>query len=57
MEWVETAWGRVQAPVVWININYRYVKDELRYLFTNADRGLVHQARSDPVSPNRFPAA
>jgi acyl-CoA synthetase (AMP-forming)/AMP-acid ligase II len=34
---------------VWININYRYVKDELRYLFTNADLvALVHQAEFGP---------
>ncbi len=44
-EWVETAWAVFKLRAVWININYRYVKDELRYLFTNADLvALVHQA-------------
>ena len=34
---------------VWININYRYVHDELRYLFTNADLvALVHQRQFSP---------
>jgi acyl-CoA synthetase (AMP-forming)/AMP-acid ligase II len=34
---------------VWININYRYVKEELRYLFTNANlKALVHQAEFSP---------
>ncbi len=45
VEWVETAWAVFKLRAVWININYRYVKDELRYLLTNADLvGLVHQA-------------
>ncbi len=26
-----------ELRAVWININYRYVEDELRYLFDNAD--------------------
>ena len=34
---------------VWININYRYVHDELRYLFSNADLvALVHQRQFSP---------
>ena len=35
-----------------ININYRYVEDELRYLFTDADaRALIHEpALADAVS-------
>jgi acyl-CoA synthetase (AMP-forming)/AMP-acid ligase II len=34
---------------VWININYRYVEDELRYLFSNADLvALVHQRQFSP---------
>ena len=32
VEWVETAWAVFKLRAVWININYRYVKDELRYL-------------------------
>ncbi|MHB8592883.1 MAG: acyl-CoA synthetase [Acidimicrobiales bacterium] len=43
-EWVETAWAVFKLRAVWININYRYVHDELRYLFANADLvALVHQ--------------
>jgi 3-oxocholest-4-en-26-oate---CoA ligase len=48
-EWVETAWAVFKLRAVWININYRYVKDELRYLFANADLvALVHQAEFGP---------
>jgi 3-oxocholest-4-en-26-oate---CoA ligase len=39
-EWVETLWAVFKLRAVWININYRYVEDELAYLFGNAD--LVH---------------
>jgi 3-oxocholest-4-en-26-oate---CoA ligase len=49
VEWVETAWAVFKLRAVWININYRYVKDELRYLFANADLvALVHQAEFGP---------
>jgi acyl-CoA synthetase (AMP-forming)/AMP-acid ligase II len=49
VEWVETAWAVFKLRAVWININYRYVKDELRYLFTNADLvALVYQAQFAP---------
>ena len=49
VEWVETAWAVFKLRAVWININYRYVKEELRYLFTNADLvALVHQAEFSP---------
>jgi 3-oxocholest-4-en-26-oate---CoA ligase len=45
VEWVEAAWAVFKLRAVWININYRYVKDELRYLLSNADLvALVHQA-------------
>jgi 3-oxocholest-4-en-26-oate---CoA ligase len=48
-EWVETAWAVFKLRAVWININYRYVRDELAYLFTNADLvALVHQRRFSP---------
>ncbi|HEY4398187.1 MAG TPA: AMP-binding protein, partial [Acidimicrobiia bacterium] len=36
-EWVETFFGAFKARHVPININYRYVADELRYVFENAD--------------------
>lgn len=39
-EWVETLWAVFKLRAVWININYRYVEDELAYLFGEA--GLVH---------------
>jgi len=49
VEWVETAWAVFKLRAVWININYRYVKDELRYLFANADLvALVYQAEYAP---------
>jgi acyl-CoA synthetase (AMP-forming)/AMP-acid ligase II len=50
VEWVETAWAVFKLRAVWININYRYVKDELRYLLTNADlKVLVHQREFSPL--------
>ncbi|HVV35775.1 MAG TPA: acyl-CoA synthetase [Acidimicrobiales bacterium] len=44
VEWVEIMWAVFKIRAVWININFRYVEDELRYLFTNADLvALIHQ--------------
>jgi 3-oxocholest-4-en-26-oate---CoA ligase len=37
VEWVETLWAVFKLRAVWVNINYRYVEDELAYLFDNAD--------------------
>src|SRR5260370_32609123 len=37
VEWVETLWAVFKLRAVWVNINYRYVEDELRYLVGNAD--------------------
>jgi acyl-CoA synthetase (AMP-forming)/AMP-acid ligase II len=49
VEWVEAAWAVFKLRAVWININFRYVKEELRYLFANADLvALVHQAEFGP---------
>ncbi len=49
VEWVETAWAVFKLRAVWININYRYVEDELRYLFDNADlKALVYQRQYAP---------
>ena len=49
VEWVETAWAVFKLRAVWININFRYVEDELRYLFDNADlKALVHQRAFSP---------
>ena len=52
VEWVEALWAVFKLRAVWININYRYVADELRYLFGNADLvGLIHAAEfSDRVA-------
>src|ERR1039457_5465009 len=50
VEWVETAWAVFKLRAVWININYRYVKEELRHLLTNADlKALVHQREFSPL--------
>src|SRR5437762_7467977 len=49
VEWVETLWAVFKLRAVWININYRYVEDELRYLFDNADlKSLVYQRQFAP---------
>ncbi len=37
VEWVETVWAVFKLRAVWININFRYVEEELAYLFGNAD--------------------
>lgn len=37
VEWVETLWAILKLRAVFVNINYRYVEDELAYLFGNAD--------------------
>jgi 3-oxocholest-4-en-26-oate---CoA ligase len=43
--WIETLWAVFKLRAVWININYRYVEDELAYLFGNAHlKALVHDA-------------
>jgi acyl-CoA synthetase (AMP-forming)/AMP-acid ligase II len=43
VEWVETVWAVFKLRAVWVNINYRYVEDELAYLFDNADlKALVY---------------
>jgi acyl-CoA synthetase (AMP-forming)/AMP-acid ligase II len=48
-EWAEAMIGCFKARVVPINVNYRYVVEELRYLFDNADVvGLVFEAEFGP---------
>ncbi|MGV3758151.1 MAG: acyl-CoA synthetase [Actinomycetota bacterium] len=37
VEWIEAALAAYKVRAVPINVNYRYVEDELRYLFDNAD--------------------
>ena len=42
--------GFFKLRAVWININYRYVKDELRYLMGNANlKALVYQREFAPL--------
>ena len=56
VEWVETLWAVFKLRAVWINVNYRYVKDELRYLLTNADlKALVHQREFSPLVGSLLP--
>ncbi|MGI8662867.1 MAG: acyl-CoA synthetase [Acidimicrobiales bacterium] len=43
VEWVEALWAVFKLRAVWININYRYVEEELAYLFANAHlKALLH---------------
>jgi len=49
VEWIETLWAVFKLRAVWVNINYRYVEEELRYLFDNADLvALVFQREFAP---------
>ncbi len=49
VEWVETLWAVFKLRAVWVNINYRYVEEELAYLFDNADlKALVYQREFAP---------
>lgn len=45
VEWVETLWAVFKIRAVWVNINYRYVEDELAYIFGNADLVTLVYAR------------
>jgi acyl-CoA synthetase (AMP-forming)/AMP-acid ligase II len=48
-EWVESLWAIFKLRAVWININYRYVASELRYIFANADLvGLIYAHEFSP---------
>ena len=48
-EYVETMLAAYKLRAVPINVNYRYVEDELRYLFNDADlKALVHDAEFTP---------
>ena len=49
VEWMEALIAILKIRAVPININYRYVEDELRYLFDNADLvGLVYREEFGP---------
>ena len=44
-EWAEAQWAAWKLSAVPVNVNYRYVEGELRYLFDNADlTAVVHGA-------------
>lgn len=46
MEWAEALLACYKIGVIPININYRYVEDELVYLFSDADiKGVVYQTQ------------
>ncbi len=49
-EYIEGVLGCAKARAVSFNVNYRYVAEELRYLFDNASaRGVVYHAAFAPV--------
>jgi acyl-CoA synthetase (AMP-forming)/AMP-acid ligase II len=55
-EYVETMLAAFKIRAVPININYRYVAEELAYLFDNADLvALVHQRELTPVVRDVLP--
>ena len=55
-EWVEAMFGCYKARAVPINVNYRYVTEELRYLFDNADLvALVYEAEFGPLVASALP--
>jgi 3-oxocholest-4-en-26-oate---CoA ligase len=50
IEWVEAMFALYKLRAVPVNVNFRYVEDELRYLFDNADLvGLVYQREYGPL--------
>lgn len=56
VEWVEAMLAAFKIRAIPININYRYVEEELRYLFDNADLvALVHQKQFAPRIANVRP--
>ena len=49
VEWVESLLALFKIRAIPVNINYRYVEDELRYLFGNADlKALIHEEHFAP---------
>src|SRR5713101_3545327 len=54
--WVEAMLAAYKVRAVPINVNYRYVEEELLYLFDNADLvALVHDAQFAPRIANVRP--
>ena len=53
IEWIETVWAVFKIRAVWININYRYVENELAYIFQNADlKALIVAQEFVPLTAN-----
>jgi acyl-CoA synthetase (AMP-forming)/AMP-acid ligase II len=51
-EYLEALLGAAKARAVGVNVNYRYVAEELRYvLLDSAARAIVYPARGAPVAP------
>ena len=49
VEWIEAALAAYKIRAVPVNVNYRYVEEELRYLFDNADlKALVYDRDLGP---------
>jgi len=49
MPWMEALLAICKARAVPVNVNYRYVEEELKYLFDNADlKGLVYDEQFGP---------
>jgi acyl-CoA synthetase (AMP-forming)/AMP-acid ligase II len=49
LQWVESLLAVLKIRAVPVNINYRYVEEELRYLFDNADlKGLIYSQEFGP---------
>jgi acyl-CoA synthetase (AMP-forming)/AMP-acid ligase II len=50
IEWVESMFALYKLRAVPVNVNFRYVEHELRYLFDNADLvGIVYQREYGPL--------
>ena len=49
VEWIEAALAAYKVRAVPVNVNFRYVEEELRYLFDNADfKAVVYDRSSRP---------
>jgi 3-oxocholest-4-en-26-oate---CoA ligase len=50
IEWTEAAFALYKLRAVPVNVNFRYVEEELRYLFENSDMvGIVYQREFGPL--------
>ena len=53
IEWIETMIGAFKIGAIPININYRYVEEELAYLINNADIvGIIYQKQFEKLLNN-----